>query len=181
MLKNPVSSSSRRASKGEQTRAVIIEAALDLASRRGLEGLTIGLLAERIQMSKSGVFAHFGSREDLQIAVLKAYERRFVDDVLVPALKEKRGLPRLREIFDRWLERTAIEAARGCIWISGAAEYDDRPGSVREELVAMVRSWQRELSRAIQQAVDSRDLPADLDVQELVFQMYGVILDNVPA
>jgi len=162
--------------KGEQTRAAIVDAALELAARDGLEGLTIGSLAERMKMSKSGVFAHFGSREDLQIAVLKAYERRFVDDVLVPALKEKRGLPRLREIFDRWLERTAIEAARGCIWISGAAEYDDRPGSVREELVAMVRSWQRELSRAIQQAVESRDLPADLDVQELVFQMYGVIL-----
>ncbi|HLS54608.1 MAG TPA: TetR/AcrR family transcriptional regulator [Zeimonas sp.] len=162
--------------KGEQTRAAIVEAALELAARDGLEGLTIGSLAERMQMSKSGVFAHFGSREDLQIAVLKAYERRFVDEVLVPALKEKRGLPRLRAIFGRWLERTAIEAARGCIWISGAAEYDDRPGSVREELVAMVRSWQRELSRAIQQAVDSHDLPADLDVQELVFQMYGVIL-----
>ncbi|MEZ5603310.1 MAG: TetR/AcrR family transcriptional regulator [Burkholderiaceae bacterium] len=162
--------------KGEQTRAAIVEAALELAARNGLEGLTIGALAERMQMSKSGVFAHFGSREDLQIAVLKAYERRFVDEVLVPGLKEKRGLPRLRAIFDRWLERTAIEAARGCIWISGAAEYDDRPGAVREELVAMVRSWQRELSRAIQQAVDAGDLPGDLDVQELVFQLYGVIL-----
>ncbi|MCL4184475.1 MAG: TetR/AcrR family transcriptional regulator [Burkholderiaceae bacterium] len=162
--------------KGEQTRAAIVEAALELAARNGLEGLTIGSLAERMQMSKSGVFAHFGSREDLQIAVLKAYERRFVDDVLVPGLKEKRGLPRLRAVFDRWLDRTAIEAARGCIWISGAAEYDDRPGSVREELVAMVRSWQRELSRAIQQAVEAGDLPADLDVQELVFQLYGVIL-----
>ena len=162
--------------KGEQTRAAIVEAALELAARDGLEGLTIGPLAERMAMSKSGVFAHFGSREDLQIAVLKAYERGFVDEVLVPSLRERRGLPRLRAIFDHWLERTAIEAARGCIWISGAAEYDDRPGSVREELVAMVRSWQRELSRAIQQAVEAGDLPVDLDVQELVFQMYGVIL-----
>ncbi|RPH63876.1 MAG: TetR/AcrR family transcriptional regulator [Burkholderiales bacterium] len=162
--------------KGEQTRAAIVDAALELAARDGLEGLTIGSLAERTRMSKSGVFAHFGSREDLQIAVLKAYERRFVDDVLVPGLKEKRGLPRLRAIFDRWIERSAIEAARGCIWISGASEYDDRPGAVREELVAMVRSWQRELSRAIRQAVDAGDLAADVDVQELVFQMYGVIL-----
>ena len=162
--------------KGEQTRAAIVDAALEMSARDGLEGLTIGALAERMRMSKSGVFAHFGSREDLQIAVLKAYERRFVDEVLVPGLKEKRGLPRLRAIFDRWLDRTAIEAARGCIWISGAAEYDDRPGAVREELVAMVRSWQRELSRAIQQAVDAGDLPGDLDVQELVFQLYGVIL-----
>lgn len=162
--------------KGQQTRAAIVEAALALAARDGLEGLTIGALAERMKMSKSGVFAHFGSREDLQIAVLKAYERRFVDEVLLPALKEKRGLQRLRAIFDRWIERTAIEAARGCIWISGATEYDDRPGAVRDELVAMVRSWQRELSRAIQQAVETGELPADLDAQELLFQLYGVIL-----
>ncbi len=162
--------------KGEQTRAAIVDAALELASRGGLEGLTIGTLAERMLMSKSGVFAHFGSREDLQIAVLKEYERRFVDDILVPSLKEKRGLPRLRAIFERWLDRTAIEAAQGCIWVSGATEYDDRPGAVREELVAMVRSWQRELSRAIQQAVDAGDLHAGTEPAELVFELYGVIL-----
>jgi len=162
--------------KGEQTRAAIVAAAVELAARDGLEGLTIGALAERTRMSKSGVFAHFGSREDLQIAVLKAYERRFVDDILVPGLRERRGLPRLRAIFSRWLERTAIEAASGCIWISGATEYDDRPGAVREELVAMVRSWQRELTRAIQQAVDAGDLRADIDAREVVFDLYGVIL-----
>ena len=162
--------------KGELTRVAIVDAALELAARGGLEGLTIGSLAERMQMSKSGVFAHFGSREDLQIAVLKEYERRFVDDVLVPALKEKRGLPRLKAIFQRWLDRTAIEAAQGCIWVSGATEYDDRPGAVRDELVAMVRSWQRELSRAIQQAVDAGDLRAETEAAELVFELYGVIL-----
>ena len=162
--------------KGEQTRAAIVDAALELAARGGLEGLTIGSLAERMQMSKSGVFAHFGSREDLQIAVLEEYERRFVDDILVPALEERRGLPRLKAIFQRWLDRTAIEAAQGCIWVSGATEYDDRPGAVRDELVSMVRSWQRELSRAIQQAVDSGELRADTDAAELVFELYGVIL-----
>jgi AcrR family transcriptional regulator len=162
--------------KGEQTRAAIVGAALELASRNGLEGLTIGSLAERMQMSKSGVFAHFGSREDLQIAVLKAYERRFADEVLMPSLKEKRGLPRLRAMFGNWLERTAIEAADGCIYIAGATEYDDRPGTVREELVAMIRAWQRELIRAIQQSLDCGDLPPDIDVQELVFQLYGIIL-----
>lgn len=162
--------------KGEQTRAAIVDAALEMSARDGLEGLTIGALAERMRMSKSGVFAHFGSREDLQIAVLKAYERRFVDDILVPALKEKRGLPRLRAVFSRWLDRTAIEAASGCIWISGAVEYDDRPGSVREELVAMVSSWQRELTRAIQQAIDAGDLRADASAADVVFDLYGVIL-----
>jgi AcrR family transcriptional regulator len=162
--------------KGEQTRAAIVDAALEMASRDGLEGLTIGALAERMHMSKSGVFAHFGSREDLQIAVLKQYERRFVDEVLLPALKERRGLPRLRAILHTWLARTALEATSGCIYISGATEYDDRPGAVREELVAMIRSWQRELTRAIQQTVDAGDLAPDLDVEELAFQLYGIVL-----
>ncbi len=162
--------------KGDQTRAAIVEAALALAASRGLEGLTIGALAERMQMSKSGVFAHFGSREDLQIAVLGAYERRFVEDILAPALRERRGLPRLRAIFGRWIDRSALEAASGCIWVSGASEYDDRPGAVREELVAMVRSWQRELSRAIVQAIETGELAANTDPADLVFDLYGVIL-----
>ena len=162
--------------KGELTRAAIVAAALELSARVGLEGLTIGALAERMQMSKSGVFAHFGSREDLQIAVLKAYEQRFVEDVLLPGLTQRRGLPRLCAIMERWLERTAVEAASGCIWISGATEYDDRPGAVREELVAMVRSWQRELSRAAQQALDAGDLRPGMQVAEMVFELYGVVL-----
>jgi AcrR family transcriptional regulator len=162
--------------KGELTRVAIVAAALELSARVGLEGLTIGALAERMQMSKSGVFAHFGSREDLQIAVLKAYEQRFVDDVLIPGLTAPRGLPRLRAIMDRWLERTALEAADGCIWISGASEYDDRPGPVREELVTMVKAWQRELTRAAQQAADLGDLHPGVPVAELVFELYGLAL-----
>ncbi|HYF59728.1 MAG TPA: TetR family transcriptional regulator [Burkholderiaceae bacterium] len=162
--------------KGEQTRSAILAAACELAARDGLEGLTIGALADHVRMSKSGVFAHFGSREDLQIAVLKAYEQRFVDDVLVPGLQAPRGLARLREIVGHWLDRTAVEAASACIWISGASEYDDRPGSVRDTLVGMVRSWQRELARAIRQAVDTGELRADTDPSELVFGLYGVIM-----
>ncbi|MEI7444090.1 MAG: TetR/AcrR family transcriptional regulator [Burkholderiales bacterium] len=162
--------------KGEQTRSAILAAACELAARDGLEGLTIGALAERMGMSKSGVFAHFGSREELQIAVLKAYEQRFVEDVLRPGLEAPRGLERLRAIFGHWLDRTAVEAASACIWISGATEYDDRPGSVRDTLVAMVKSWQRELVRAIRQAVETGELRADTDPGELVFDLYGVIL-----
>lgn len=162
--------------KGELTRAAIVDAALTLSSRDGLEGLTIGTLAERMRMSKSGVFAHFGSREDLQIAVLQEYERRFVSDILLPALELPRGLPRLRALLDRWLARTALEVASGCIWISGAAEYDDRPGSVRDALVTMVRAWQRELVRAIQQAIDAGHLRAQALAADLAFDAYGVIL-----
>lgn len=162
--------------KGEQTRVTILSHALDIASRDGLEGLTIGSLADRACMSKSGVFAHFGSREDLQIAVLKEYETRFVEQVLLPSLKEKRGLPRLRAIFARWLERSVYEAAHGCIYISGAVEYDDRPGAVRDELVTMVQRWQRELTRAIRLALQTGDLRAGTDPDQLCFEMYGVIL-----
>lgn len=162
--------------KGQQTRAAIVQAALEQAARAGLEGLTIGALAEQMHMSKSGVFAHFGSREDLQIAVLKAYEARFIDEVLKPSLREARGLPRLLAILNHWLERTVIEAALGCIWISGASEYDDRPGAVRDELVSMVQGWQREISRAIEQCIREGHLRKDTDVSDLVFGIYGVIL-----
>lgn len=162
--------------KGEQTRAAIVNAALEQASRAGLEGLTIGALAEQMHMSKSGVFSHFGSREELQIAVLKAYERRFIDEILRPSLREPRGLACLLAILNRWLERTVIEAALGCIWISGASEYDDRPGAVRDELVTMVRGWQHEISRAVQQSIQEGHLGVDTDVDDLVFGIYGVVL-----
>src|SRR5476651_10685 len=114
--------------KGELTRAAI----LDLASRDGLEGLTIGLLADKMNMSKSGVFALFGSREDLQLEVLKLYHHRFEQEVFFPSVKEPRGILRLKSMFARWVKRVSVEVASGCIYISGAAEYEDRPGPIRE-------------------------------------------------
>ncbi|QGZ43174.1 TetR/AcrR family transcriptional regulator [Pseudoduganella flava] len=162
--------------KGEMTRAAILDVALDLASRDGLEGLTIGLLADRMNMSKSGVFAHFGSREDLQLEVLKLYHRRFEQEVFYPSIKEPRGLPRLKAMFAHWVKRVSIEIASGCIYISGAVEYDDRPGPIREELVAMVGAWQGALLRAAKQAIECGHLKADTDAQQLVYEMYGLIL-----
>jgi AcrR family transcriptional regulator len=162
--------------KGDATKNAIIDAGLAIAARDGLEGITIGSLAESIGMSKSGVFSHFGSREDLQIALLKAYEQRFIEHSLIANLKHARGLPRLQAIVDAWLELSAREATDGCIWISGATEYDARPGAVRETLVGMVHSWQREMSRAITQAVEMGHLRADTDAEQLVFEIYGVIL-----
>jgi AcrR family transcriptional regulator len=162
--------------KGEQTRASILDAALELASRDGLEGLTIGVLADRTGMSKSGVFAHFGSREDLQIDVLKLYHHQFEQEVFYPSLSEPRGLPRLQSLFGRWIERVSLEIASGCIYISGAVEYDDRPGPIREHLVVMVRTWQQALQRAAQQAVDEKHLRPDTDTRQLVFEMYGLVL-----
>ena len=163
--------------KGEQTRVAIVGAALDIASTQGLEGLTIGSIADKMAMSKSGVFAHFGSREELQIAVLKEYESQFIKAVLFPCLKEARGLPRLQAIFLRWLDRVAMEIDSGCIYISGATEYDDRPGAVRDVLVQMHRDWQKELHRASTQAIEAGHLDGSVvTADQLVFEMVGLIL-----
>ena len=156
--------------KGELTRAAILDVALDAASRDGLEGLTIGLLAEKMNMSKSGVFAHFGSREDLQIEVLKLYHHHFEQEVFYPSLKEARGLPRLQAMFALWVKRVTVEIASGCIYISGAVEYDDRPGPIRDHLVDMVDSWQRALHRAAQQSIDEHHLKSNTDPKQLVFE-----------
>lgn len=162
--------------KGEQTRASILDVALTIASRDGLEGLTIGSLAERMAMSKSGVFAHFGSREDLQGEVLKRYHQQFEQAVFFPSMREPRGLPRLQSLFHRWIDRVSLEIASGCIYISGAVEYDDRPGPIRDQLAGMVRTWQQSLQRAARQAIDEGHLRADTDAEQLVFEMYGLVL-----
>ncbi len=162
--------------KGQQTRAAILDAALALASHIGLEGLSIGALAEVMVMSKSGVFAHFGSREDLQISVVREYHRKFEEEVFRPALIAERGLPRLRALFDRWVRRVSVEIDSGCIYISGAVEFDDRPGPVRDALVTMVQTWQHALGRAIGAAVDAGHLRADSDVGQMLFEIHGLIL-----
>ena len=162
--------------KGQQTRAAILEAALGLASHMGLEGLSIGALAEVMQMSKSGVFAHFGSREELQISVIREYHARFEEEVFFPAVQEARGLPRVRALFERWVRRVSVEVDSGCIYISGAVEFDDRPGPVRDALATMVQSWHAALDRAIRLAIDVGHLRADADPTQMLFEVHGLIL-----
>lgn len=162
--------------KGRQTRATILDAALALASQMGLEGLSIGALAEVTQMSKSGVFAHFGSREELQISVVREYHAKFEAEVFRPSMRAARGLPRLRALFDRWIRRVSIEIDAGCIYISGAVEFDDRPGPVREALVEMVQTWRDALERAIRMAVAEGHLRPHTDPQQLLFEIHGLIL-----
>lgn len=162
--------------KGQQTRAAILDAALGLASSAGLEGLSIGVLAEVMQMSKSGVFAHFGSREELQISVIREYHARFEEEVFFPAIRQPRGLPRLRALFANWVRRVSVEVDSGCIYISGAVEFDDRPGPVRDALADMVRSWQGALDRAIRLAIDAGHLRADTDALQMLFEVHGLIL-----
>jgi len=162
--------------KGQQTRATILEAALALASHMGLEGLSIGALAEVTQMSKSGVFAHFGSREELQISVIREYHAKFEEEVFFPSMKQERGLPRLWALFDRWVRRVSVEVDSGCIYISGAVEFDDRPGPVRDALVSMVQTWHAALGRAIRIAIEEGHLRADTDAQQMLFEIHGLIL-----
>jgi AcrR family transcriptional regulator len=174
----PTATPIRRATlhKGQQTRAAILDAALGLASHMGLEGLSIGVLADAMQMSKSGVFAHFGSREELQISVIREYHAKFEEEVFFPAIREPRGLPRLRALFANWVKRVATELDSGCIYISGAVEFDDRPGPVRDALAAMVRAWQAALDRAIRLAIEEGHLKPDTDPLQMLFELHGLIL-----
>jgi AcrR family transcriptional regulator len=166
----------RSLQKGQQTRAAILEAALGLASHMGLEGLSIGALADVTKMSKSGVFAHFGSREELQIAVVREYHAKFEEEVFFTAIREPRGLPRLRALYERWVRRVSVEIDSGCIYISGAVEFDDRPGPVRDALVSMVKAWHAALHKAILLAKDEGHLAADTDALQILFELHGLIL-----
>ncbi len=162
--------------KGHQTRQAILDCALQMAGRIGLEGLSIGVLADRMDMSKSGVFAHFGSREELQISVIRRYHSLFEADVFYPALEQPRGLPRLHMLFDRWVQQVSREVETGCIYISGAVEFDDRPGPVRDALVLMVQTWHDALLRAVLQAIEIGHLQASTPAQLLMFELHGQIL-----
>jgi AcrR family transcriptional regulator len=167
---------SRAPQKGQQTKAVIVDAALNLAAQIGLEGLSIGALAEVTGMSKSGVFAHFGSREELQISVVREYHARFEQEVFYPAMQAPRGLPRLRALFANWMKRTSAEIDSGCIYISGAVEFDDRPGPVRDALAESVNIWLAAMLRAVLQAQDEGHLLADADAKQISFEIHALIL-----
>jgi AcrR family transcriptional regulator len=162
--------------KGQQTKAAIVDAALGLATQIGLEGLSIGALAEVMSMSKSGVFAHFGSREELQISVVREYHQRFEQEVFFPAMQATRGLPRLQALFINWMARTSAEIDSGCLYISGAAEFDDRPGPVRDALASSVKTWLTALHRSVLQARDEKHLSPDVDAAQMSFEIHGLIL-----
>ena len=162
--------------KGQQTKLAIVEAALGLSTQIGLEGLSIGVLAEVTQMSKSGVFAHFGSREELQISVIREYFSRFEQEVFYPALHEPRGLPRVKALFANWMKRVAIEIHSGCIFISGAVEFDDRPGPVRDALATSVQTWLNAMLRAVELAKQCGHLQPNADEHQMAFEIHGLIL-----
>ena len=162
--------------KGEQTRTLILNEAVALASQVGLEGLSIGSLADRLTMSKSGLFAHFGSKEDLQLLTLKQAQALFLEEVFAPALKQARGLPRLRALFSNWLQWVKRDLPGGCLILAASAEYDDRPGAVRELLVAGQRELRGAIAKAIRIAIDEGHLQPDTDPWQLTFELFGIVL-----
>ena len=162
--------------KGQQTKQAIVQAAVSMSTQFGLEGLSIGHLAERMHMSKSGVFAHFGSREELQISVIREYFASFEQEVFYPAMKAPKGLPRVRALFDNWMKRVAVEIQSGCIFISGAVEFDDRPGPVREALANSVQTWLQALYRAVVLAKQCGHLTPEADEQQVAFEIHALIL-----
>ena len=158
--------------KGESTRGVVLSHALALASEVGLEGVTIGTLAERATMSKSGLFAHFASKEALQIAILDEAVSRFVAHVVVPALKERRGEPRVRALLKRWLAWAKADfMPGGCVFVASIAELDDKPGPVRDRLAASQKDWLDTLATAIRIGVDEGHFRKNVDPKQLAHEL----------
>ncbi len=168
--------SARTSHKGQQTKLAIVEAALVLAKRVGLDGLTIGSLADMMHMSKSGVFAHFGSREDLQVSVVWEYHERFRAEVFDPAMAHERGLPRLRTLFENWVHHINAEIAEGCLFTSGAVQFETQEGPVREALSESVSTWLNALRKAVQQSVNLGHLRQDCDAALMAFKIHGLVL-----
>lgn len=160
--------------KGAATREAILDRAYEIARFAGIEGLSLGPLAQAVGMSKSGVFAHFGSREELQLAVLESAAERFGQFVLIQALSQPRGLPRLRAIMRHWFEWGRIEEG-GCVLVGSVTEYDDRPGPLRDLVVRNEQRWRTELQRAVQLAIDCGHL-RDGDTDQYAFELYAIPL-----
>jgi AcrR family transcriptional regulator len=161
-------SASGATTKGERTRAAILDRAVDLASVEGLEGLTIGRLASDLEMSKSGLFRHFGSKQDLQLATVAAAADRFRAMVIAPASGATDGGPRLRAMAEHYLDYLSSFPG-GCFWGSTASEYDDRPGPVRDAIAATMDAWMAELVRQSEAAgIDDPDRYA--------FELYAVVM-----
>ncbi|MBU2499903.1 TetR/AcrR family transcriptional regulator [bacterium] len=162
-------------SKGETTRAAILDQALDLASEVGLEGLTIGVLAARVGMSKSGLYAHFSAKENLQCEVLDAAAERFARVVVARAFAEPPGLPQLTIMFDRWLHWNTTEFPGGCLFSAAAGEFDDRPGAVRDRIARHVDALLTVISSAARFAQDEGLFRDDLDPEQFAFEYWGLL------
>jgi AcrR family transcriptional regulator len=163
--------------KGEVTRQAILERATALASRCGLEGVSIGHLAEDLGLSKSGLFAHFGAKETLQVEILRFAADRFVQAVVRPALAEPRGEPRVRAIFERWLGwGRSHSVPGGCLFVAAASELDDRPGPARDELVRLQKEWMDSIAICFRSGISEGHFRADADPEQFAHDLYSVML-----
>ena len=161
--------------KGEETRATILDAALRMASIDGFAALTIGALATRAGLSKSGLFAHFGSKEDLQIATLDEAARRYTEVAFLPALRAPRGLSRLEALAENWLAWVERSGLNACPMMVALTEFDDKPGAVRDALHEHMRRMHEELIRAVKMAVAAGEFNSDTDAEQFAFEMFGII------
>lgn len=163
--------------KGENTKQNILSRALLLASQVGLEGLSIGGLATALNLSKSGLFAHFQSKESLQIQVLETAAQVFTEHVIRPALGAPRGEPRVRALFENWLKWASSERnPGGCIFVSAAAELDDRPGPVRDRLLRISKDWLNTRIRIAMTGVEKGHFRSDLDPEQFAYELYAIML-----
>jgi AcrR family transcriptional regulator len=163
-------------SKGDETRVAILDEALQLASTVGFTGLSIGQLAEHTRMSKSGLFAHFRSKEQLQLQALAHARDRFTDLVVRPALDAPRGEPRVRELFERWLAWQRDALTGGCIFVAATAEYDDQPGPMRDAVARDQADWVEFIAHAARSAVAEGHFRDDLDADQFAFQLLSLML-----
>ncbi|EWT00820.1 TetR family transcriptional regulator [Intrasporangium oryzae NRRL B-24470] len=162
--------------KGEQTKSAILDEAAELASLVGLGGLTIGTLAAATKLSKSGLYAHFDSKEALQVEVLRRARDRFGDVVLRPAIKAPRGEPRLRAFFDHWIAWQSEGYGGGCIFVNAASEFDDQEGAVRDELLRAERDKLESISLVVGTAITEGHFRPDVDPAQFAYELEGIIL-----
>ena len=160
--------------KGEETRQAILSRAFELAKTVGLSGLSIGRLAEETGLSKSGLFAHFGSKEALEVAVVEEAARQFVQFVMAPALRQPRGEPRVRALFERWI--LWGQRPGGCFFVGAMAELDDRPGPARDALVQTCKDWLDTLATAARITVTEGHFRPEVDPDQFAFEVYGIML-----
>jgi len=163
--------------KGERTRAAILETAVDISSVEGLDGLTIGRLAKSVSMSKSGLFGHFGSKEELQLATIVAAREIFIREVIAPALEAPRGLQRLWALCDGWLSYMEREVfPGGCFFMSTSMEFDHKPGLIKDAIVANNRDWLNYLTVATQMAQEQSEIRTNIEPAQLVFELHGMYM-----
>lgn len=173
----PATASVLKPTKGEETRSAILAAAVEQASAGGFESLTIGTLAEKTGLSKSGLFAHFGSKLDLQLAALDEASRQFIEQVFMPAMKAPRGLKRFRALVENWIDwphRASLPG--GCPIDAASREYQHQPGPMRDAVVERQKQLDRELAKAIQMAIDTGELKPGTDARQVAFETLGIIL-----